>query len=270
MIKILYSSHSTKAKTFRTWVTDTLFTVQMGTTEQKEDLVSGIIGIPAKSLRQVLSTSSTNVPCIYRFSLGTCKDLRKIMKISNDIPDDHIIVKYGYTDNLVRRTAEHIKTYNAIKNVNLKLVNYAYVDPKYLSQAEKDIKDYLSIIEKPIIYEKFAELVAVNPKQEKQINTQFKYIAQQYSGCVKDLVNTIEVLKQEIIAEKLKTDNMNNMHLLELKNKNKDIENMEKYHRLELQNKNLEISQISTELQNKKLELENRDLKLQLLRKAKK
>ena len=96
------------------WATKTLFTVQMGTKKQKEDLVSGVLGIPAKSLRQVLSTSSTNVPCIYRFALGTCKNLRNEMNISSNVPDDHIIIKYGYTDNLVRRTREHMKTYESI------------------------------------------------------------------------------------------------------------------------------------------------------------
>jgi len=75
----------------------------------------------------------------------------------------------------------------------------------------------------------------------------------------------------------MEIDNINNIHLLELKNKDMelknndtDIENMKKIHLLELQNKNLEISQMNTELQNKKFELEIRDLKLQLSRKSKK
>jgi hypothetical protein len=109
MLRVLFVSRSGKTHQFINWASKTLFTVQMGTKEQKEDIVSGIIGIPAKSLRQVLSTSSTNVPCIYRFAIGTCKKLRNIMKIPKDIPYDHIIIKYGYTDNLVRRTKEHMK-----------------------------------------------------------------------------------------------------------------------------------------------------------------
>jgi len=31
---------------------------------------------------------------------------------------------------LFGRTDDHIKTYNIIKNVNLELLNYAYIDPK--------------------------------------------------------------------------------------------------------------------------------------------
>jgi hypothetical protein len=219
MIKILYSSRSPKARTFRTWATETLFTVQMGTQEQKEDLVSGVLGIPAKSLKQVLSTSVKSVPCIYRFALGKCKDLKKIMKISKEVPDDYVIIKYGYTDNLVRRTNEHIKTYNKIKGVKLELINYAYIDPKYLSQAETDIKGYFETIEIPIEYEKFAELVAINPKHERQIINQFKYITGEYSGCVSDLIEKIEKLKNEIVL--IKKD-----HLIELQNEKheKDIE----------------------------------------------
>ena len=171
---------------------------------------------------------------------------------------------------LFGRTDDHIKTYNKIKNVNLELLNYAYIDPKYLSQAETNIKDFLATIEKPIVYEKFAELVAINPKHVKQINNQFKFITQQYSGCVKDLVDKIEVLEQEIVAETLKTDNINNIHLLELKNKDMELTNKD----MELKNKDTDIENMKKihllELQNKKLELENKDLKLQLSRKSKK
>lgn len=240
MLRVLFVSRSGKTKEFIKWATEKLFTIQMGTQEQKESLVSGILGIPAKSLRQVLSTSANNVPCIYRFALGKCSDLRKSMKISQNIPDDHIIIKYGFTDNLVRRTAEHMKTYNSIKKVNLELLNYAYVDPKYLSIAETDIKEFFVDIEKPIEYENFAELVAVDLKHEKQIMKQFKYITSQYSGCVKDLIDQIKSLKRDITNEKLK------------------IENMEKLYIMEIEKKTMEIEK-------KNIEIENRDLKLQLM-----
>ena len=69
----------------------------------------------------------------------------------NNIPDNHIIVKYGYTSNLENRTSQHIKTYGTIKGVTLELLNYAYVDPKYLSQEEVDIKEYFETLQKHLI-----------------------------------------------------------------------------------------------------------------------
>ena len=70
-----------------------------------------MLGISAKALREVLGKSTSNVSCIYRFVLNKCKDLRKEMDIPKDVPDNYTIIKYGYTDDLVRRTNEHIKTY---------------------------------------------------------------------------------------------------------------------------------------------------------------
>lgn len=245
LLRVLFVSRSGKTRQFIKWATETLFTVQLGTKEQKEELVSGIIGIPAKSLRQVLSKSSTTVPCIYRFSLGRCGDLRKKMKISKEIPDDHTIIKYGYTDNLVRRTREHVKTYEEIKGVKLGLMNYTYVDPKYLSNAEVDIKEFFEDIEIPIKYKYYAELVAINPKHEKQINKQFKYMSNEYSGCVKDLIDKIEKLKRDITDNKLEIVNLNKVHELEIKNRDIIIEKQQ----VEIENRDLKLK--IYELQNK-------------------
>ena len=228
MIHILFSSHSKKAKTFRSWATETLFTIQMGSVEKKEELVSGIIGMPIKSLRAVLKTNATSTPCIYRFALGSAKDLRKSMNLPANIPDDFVIIKYGYTDDLERRSAEHIKTYEKITK-NLELMNYAYIDPKFLSQAEVRIKEFFQDIEIPVKYDSFAELVAINPKHEKTIKQQFKYINIDFAGSIKDLIDQIEKMKIEhkitimekdnkiaLIEKDLKYEQLKN-ELLELK-----------------------------------------------------
>ena len=206
MIHILFSSHSKKAKTFKRWATETLFTIQMGTKEKKEELASGIIGIPAKSLREVLKTSTTSTPCIYRFALGTAKDLRKKMNLSNNILDEYIIIKYGYTDDLVRRTAEHVKTYEKITNKHLELMEYVYIDPKFLSQAEVKVKEFFNDIEIPINFDSFTELVAINPKHEKAIKQQFKYLHVEFSGSIRELVEKIEKLKSDHNIELIKKD----------------------------------------------------------------
>ena len=61
--------------------------------EQKEELAAGLIGVPAKSLKDVLSKSVGKISCVYRFVLGECKNLRKTMKIPKDIPDNYLITK---------------------------------------------------------------------------------------------------------------------------------------------------------------------------------
>ena len=225
MLKVLFASKSGKTKGFIKWATETLFTIQMGTKDQKETLVEGILGIPANTLKNVLSASTTDVPCIYRFALGKCKDLRKIMNLSPDIPDDYTIIKYGRTNDLSERTTDHIKTYGVIKGVKLELMNYAYIDPKYLSKAEVEIKEFFMDIEIQVKYKTHVELVAINPKHEKQIGRQFKFITDQYAGCVKNLMETIESMKKEIEAEKLKSENTERICKLELEKKDEQCKN---------------------------------------------
>lgn len=106
MLKILFSSRTGNANKFVEWATETLFTTQMGTTEQKEVLCSKLLGQPVKNIRAVFKRCSKKVPCIYRFSLGTAKDLRESMGIDSKIDDDYIIIKYGLTNDMDRRSLE--------------------------------------------------------------------------------------------------------------------------------------------------------------------
>lgn len=253
MIKVLHSTRSPKAKTFQTWATKTLFTVQMGNCEQKELLAAGILGIPARSLKEMLSASATIISCVYCFSFGICEDLRKVMKLPTEIPNDYIIIKYGFTDSLSRRTQNHIDSYGNIQNVKLELIQYAYIDPKYLSKAEKDIKGFFVDIETPIKYEKFKELVAINPKHKKQIFRQFKMLSNEYSGCVKELTDKLE----KTIGEYEKK--------LEIEKHEKDI--LKEKHKNELLLKDNNLLMKDNSLLMKDLEIEK--LKNQILQKSK-
>lgn len=240
ILKILYSSHSIVAKTFRRWATDILFTHQMGNEEQKETLASNVLGIPVKNLRAVLKTSTKSVPCIYMFSLGTAQTLRRVLELPDTIPDDATIVKYGLTKDLVRRASEHVRNYEQIKGVSVGLLNFTYIDPKFLSQAESHIREFFKTIETPIQYKSFAELVAINSRHTSYIKTQFDLISTEFSGAVTDLVTQIERLKNEHLMKvkdlthtiELKDAELRaQLHIIELKDsiiayKDKDIENL--------------------------------------------
>ena len=256
MIKVLFNNRSNKSRTFIKWATETLFIIQMGNDSQKEEIASGLIGIPANTLRQVLKTSAMSVPCVYQFALGTAKSLRTTMKLSNDIPDDFIITKYGFTDNLSRRTTEHMKNYGNIANVNLELVNYCYIDPKYLSQAEVLIKEFFVDIELPITYNKFAELVAINPKHKRQIKTTFKSAHDNFAGCVSDLMIRIEDLKRNLEAKIIEIKHINAIHKVENERKNEIIARKDEI-----------IARKNVEIENEKLRREMAELRLAAVKK---
>lgn len=208
ILKILFSSRSGNACKFVDWASGTLFAHQMGTEQQKLEIAANALGVSLKAMKDVFGTSATNIPCIYEIALGSVGGshrLRDSMGISNEIPDEYVIVKYGYTKDLLRRMGEHKETYSQIPGVSLELMTYCYVDQKFLAQAERDIRSFFADIEIPIKYANFNELVAINPNHIPRIKKQFNYINQEYSGNVKDLIE--KLLKFEY----------------ELENKNKEI-----------------------------------------------
>ena len=253
ILKVLFTTKSGKTEGFIEWATETLFTVQMGTKDQKETLVEGILGMSMDSLKVALAASTSDVSCIYRFALGTAKELRKVMSIPDHIPDNYIIIKYGFTKDLSERMMRHIETFSKIKGTRLELMNYVFIDPKYLSRAEVDIKEFYMTIEKKIDFKikyvvksktkskkgdeddeeydeskNFKELVAIDPKHEKEIIKQHKYIGSQYSGRVQVLTDTINALQREVEKERKEKDNIEKMCKLELENERKEKINLEK------------------------------------------
>lgn len=176
----------------------------MGTVEQKKQLASDVLGVTAEVVTEVFKTAARSLPCIYLFSLGTVENLRKSMKISSSYSDDMIIYKYGYTVDLVRRTKEHNKTYGEIDGVELKLKYHSYIDPMYCSKAETEIKNFFIAIDSKLKYKDHVELIAVTPKINKILESQYKHISEAYSGHVKDLIKEVEDLKKELELQKVK------------------------------------------------------------------
>jgi hypothetical protein len=196
--KVLTNTRSVKANGFKKWASSVLCTVQLGKVEQKEELVANVLGVNVRSMRESLSTCATSVPCVYLFSLGTCKDLRKSMSLSEDIPDDYIIVKYGFTNDLNRRSGEHAAKYGKIDGVRLELLQYTYVDPIFLSNAENDICEFFKDIEIPVVYDTQKELVAVKSTHLKQVTNQYKSLNMLYAGRTKEMTVEIDRLKLTI------------------------------------------------------------------------
>jgi hypothetical protein len=247
MLKILFSSRSGNAEKFIDWATETLFTAQMGTEDKKEELGAKLIGQSVKNIRAVFKTCSKKVPCIYRFSLGSAKDLRVSLDLPENIKDNFTIIKYGLTKDIERRSSEHVQEYEKIPGVKLRLIGFSYIDPKFLYQAEVDIKDYFHSVEIPVGYKSYKELVAINPDHEKLINKQFDYIGTEYQGSITELIIQIEKLK-------LKLTNLAEKHEWELKDKDRIIE----YKNIEIEKKNMEIE--NCKLKNELLEMKIKNM----------
>lgn len=241
IIRCLNVSKSKKAKLFQRWANKILFTHQFGNQEEKQELASKLLGTHYTAVKEVFKTSATTIPCIYLFTLGTAKQLRKSMTLPKTIKDDEVICKYGMTDSLERRSTEHARTFKKIKNANLHLKFYAYIDPQYISDAENDLSDYFNALNVKIKYDNMKELVSLSPKTMNGIiKKQFTNMTNLYAGHVKELINKIKTLEDKLILQE-------QLHKNELLQKEKELLQKEK-----------ELSEIKkdNEIQIMRLELE--------------
>jgi hypothetical protein len=221
IVRLLCISRSGCADKFQKWAFEKLFTLQMGTTIQKQQLVSNILGVNAKVIKEVFNTTAHTIPCVYLFSLNTVKELRQSMSIDNKYTDDSIVCKYGFTKDLSRRTTEHLDTFNKIINCDLKLKYHSYIDPQYISKGESDIRQFMEALNINFNYKNYEELVIIPKNLMNLVQKQYEQIGKSYMGHISELITNIKELKDKYEKQELK-------HQLELQQlQNKDIQLLE-------------------------------------------
>jgi hypothetical protein len=202
ILRVLFVSRNKNVNDFRKWATTQLFTIQMGTVEDKKNLSDKLLGSNAKICIDVMKRSSSKITCVYLFSLGYVKDLKKSMKLDDTYTDQDIVCKFGLTNDLERRTKEHILEYGSIANVDLKLMNYCYIDHKFIQDAENNLKSYFS--QWKLTYNNYQELVVINEKIIKSVNDQYKLINKGYIGDYKEIEHKLQYLEMQLENEKEK------------------------------------------------------------------
>ena len=216
MIKLLYVSKSGNARHFRKWATENLFTIQMGTKEQKQKLGNKLLGASVSEVK--------SVSCIYLFTLGQVKDVRKTFNISDTIDDSNIVAKYGRTDDLVRRTSEHESDYGKMEGVQLRLKLFCHIDAKHTSDAESDIKTFMTTNGYDYKYENRSELVIIPKDKMLKVDNEYNKIRRCYAGDQMEM--TLE--KDKLINELDKTKIL-------LESKNMEMRLMNEKHEFEKQ-----------------------------------
>jgi len=198
ILKVLFNNRSGRADSFVDWATETLFTHQMGSMEQKEELGSKLLGCSVDSIRNTLKNYSAKLSSIYCVSLGTGETLRDSMKLPVTIKNEDIIIKFGYTDDLDRRSSEHLRKYKNIGGVDVRIMEFVYIDPGYLSQAETDMKHFFMAMETSVEYMNERELIAVNPKHLDQIKKQYSLMGSGYQGKCSNMISKLEKLEYQM------------------------------------------------------------------------
>ena len=195
----------------------TLFTIQFGKKKDKVKLVSNILKTNKESVTLILGKGVNATPCTYLFRLGLVKDLKEELHISDDFDDDDVVYKFGRTIDLKERAQKHHTEYGQFNGVEVCLELYAWIDPRYLAEAENMIKSFMSTNNYNIKSSEssYTELVAIPSKSMRKIKKLYTDIAEKYSGLLSDMRNENSSIKKELDYTKTiidsKDDNINNL-----------------------------------------------------------
>ncbi len=219
LLRVLFASNKKTADKFVDWASKVVFTAQLGTENQKQELVSNLMGVSVDAVKEVFNKNACSIPCIYLFSLGKVSDLRKQLKIHKSFDDDDFVYKWGMTIDLTRRTQEHETTYGKMKNVTLELVTFGFIDPMNVSKAETDVKNLFIEMNYKLQHDKHIELAIIPNNKVKFIKKQYGNISKIYMGHIVELLNKIKEKDQEIAIakEKHKSELKENQLLLKEK-----------------------------------------------------
>ena len=245
LLRVLFVSRNKNASIFRKWATNKLFTIQMGSKEEKIKLGTDILNISTKTYKAVFDSYADKFPCIYLISLGKVGLLRETFGIDSSINDDYTVYKYGFSDDLSRRLGEHDAKYGKLKNVTVKLSTFHVIDVKYTSEAEADIRDLCKVFEKNLAVEGYNELIVLNDKEFVKIKKYYTHIGKEYAGATLELTNQNTELKNRIKDLENEITNMKSngeitslKYMLEIQDKDAQL----KYKDLEIKYKDLQLS----------------------------
>lgn len=198
LVKLMLSRQNPIAEHFQKWALQTLFTSQLGTKEEKQELCSKILGCDINSVRSFLNTGVQEYSELYLICIGQVKNIsEQIHEVSNKNPEEYLF-KYGYTSNLYSRLQAHKQTFNKIKGVNISLVLHCPIDDKFLSQ-EVELKQSFQIFDCVLEHQVYKELVVFNESKLTQFKTIFKNICDKYAGNCKQLQEQLE--KHKLLHE---------------------------------------------------------------------
>ena len=226
LVRLLIVSKNKNIQHYHDWVDETLFTVQMGTSEAKSKLASKLIGASSNSIKEFSKTLTKPISCIYLFKIGYVKNLRKSMNIGPEYDDYDIVLKFGRTKDINERTMDHEKDFGSIKGSEFELIYCCYIDPVHTSTAEARIHKYFKLLDKKFKYKNKEELIIVDKNFLKnEIKHEYSDLNTLYGGDIKELNNHMDKLTtdKEILKKDCNTKVLKIQHKLDISNKDYDL-----------------------------------------------
>lgn len=200
--KFVFKMNSPKAYQLQKWACKILYTHALGTTEQKQDLASTLVGIDIKQFIAMIRGNDKPAG-VYMICIGTLDTCDK--KITCDIPNkdkynsNDLIIKFGRSENLAERLTTHLNTY---KNCPVSLFTFALLDTDSVVDAEADIKKMLIDYYLDVKKENMSELLIVPNNKIDYIRMQMNKIRSIHQIKHIELTKMIESIQQEITHQK--------------------------------------------------------------------
>ena len=237
LLRVLFISRNKKTNNFINWATKILFTMKIGTNEQKKELFDKVLGYDLDETRKLIKSNTNGISVVYLLSLGYVKDLKNMTKrkdrnqiiLPENVKEDDIVFKYGFTKNYSERLRQHKKNFSEFE---VKSRLFSYIDERLLSDAENYVKHSFNFNACKVGYKDFNELFVISKDKVKLIENIFFNLSNIYSG---DQSYYIEKLKsQKVIFEN---------QLLE-----KDLELSEVKRQRDIATKDKEIAELKLQL----------------------
>jgi hypothetical protein len=242
LVRVLMVSRNKNVDKFQDWAEEKLFTIQMGTKDQKVKLGAEILNTSPRTLKAVLDKHAATFPSIYLMSLGKVRDLRETFGIPSDKPDDSTVYKFGFTEDLSRRSIELENQYSKIKGVTVTMGTFHVIDTKYTAEAENKVRELCGAFEVRInkTMQGFNELVVLDDKQFAIMRDLYSKYGENFAGATLALQKQIAELKDdlkerdnEIARLNMTIQHKDELHETEVQCYKKDIEIWKLKHQLE-------------------------------------
>ena len=199
LLRVLFVSRNKNVDKFQDWAEEKLFTIQMGTRDQKMKLGAEVLNTSPRTLKAIFDKHAANFPSIYLMSLGKVRELRETFRICENIPDDSIVYKFGFTDDLARRVIELEAEYSKLPGVTVTTGVFQIIDTKYTSEAESEVRETFTAWDARMkAPQGYNELVALDDKQFANIKKLYRRIGEEFAGATRGLQNEIIELKDRI------------------------------------------------------------------------
>jgi hypothetical protein len=198
LLRVLYGSRNKHVDKFQDWAEEKLFTIQLGSKEQKVKLGTDLCNIPLKTYKAIFESHTSNFPSIYLLALGKVRDLRATFGIGDTIPDDSVVYKYGFTRDFARRIGEHQQAYSRLPGVTVDVKWFQNIDIKYLSDAENEVEEECSAYGTRLHIPDHKELIVLNDRQFDHMQKTYRRIGKEYAGATAELNEKIEELRAQI------------------------------------------------------------------------